>query len=540
LPGSGSPDLVASTVTTQALTVSSINGFLPGSGNPDLVASTVTVNSSVQEGEGFQFYVAVGTSVSDPRSTIQHSYDGQNWFPAESGGFDNNAGDIYGLGVATNGTTWVAAGASSDATSTLQYSSDGINWTAANSGGFDSGYAFSVAYSAALGQWLALGITGGDSTSTMQVSVDGSNWTGVNSNGFSGYAFGASYSDTQNQWVAVGANFDDFTSTIQTSPDGLNWTSATTGGFSGPGLGVLTTPTLWIAAGTADDHYSTLQWTTDFSNWLPAVTGGFDDLDGINVAWNSNTGSPFYVAVGASSNDPTSSIQWSTDGSNWNPALSGGFQAGEAAGIVYNPDDGIWTAVGKAAGGVNTIQTSTDGSNWNPVQSGGFHNNGSLAGTRVAYYLQAPETITASTIISGGSITTLALTVSSINCVPAGQGYTDTTTFQYNYMDSVKGFQTGVPLSNESTIGYVLNRPNAPIRYFNILFNGSNNGDIYAFYASTSVYTPYYFSTSVAGSTDFTEQALVPPISTASSQIVPLYLSTATGLTLYSVTLGFN
>ena len=508
-----------------------------GSVGPDLTVTRLTAVNSIQV--GLPSYVAVGASVSDPRSTIQHSYDGQNWFPAESGGFDDNGGGRYGLGVATNGTTWVAAGASSNSTGTLQYSSDGIYWTAANSGGFDSGYGNYVAYSSTLGQWLALGFTNGDSTSTMQVSFDGSNWSSVNSNGFSGVAFGASYSETTNQWVAVGANQDDATRTIQTSPDGLTWTSATTGGFSGGGLGVLTTPTLWIAAGSAPDHYSTLQWTTDFTNWLPAVTGGFDDLDGVNIAWNSNTGSPFYVAVGASALHPTSSIQWSTDGSNWNPALSGGFFAGERAGVVYNPDGGIWTAVGIAASGVNTIQTSTDGSNWTPVQSGGFYDNGTIAGATVAYYFHAPPTI-----ISGGTITTQALTVSSINGVPNGQGYTDTTTFQYNYVDPTLGFQAGVVLSTMNTIGYIVNRPLAPINYFNIAYSTVTASDTYFLQFSTvsappALYGPYYFSTVGSGVPEVYEQ-YISSISTTTTQPLMMCLSTSVGLTLYSLTLGFN
>jgi hypothetical protein len=424
--------------------------------------------------------------------------------------------------------------------STLQYSSDGIHWTAATSGGFDSAIGVGVAFSPALGQWLAFGATNGDSTSTIQVSTDGSNWVGVNPNGFVGSGRAASYSATTGQWVAVGDNATDGTSTIQTSPDGSNWTSATTGGFQPAGYGVLATPNVWIAAGQASDYASTLQWTTDWTNWFPAVTGGFDGLDGYNVAWNGNVGSSFFVAVGNSLIDPTSTIQWSSDGSNWNPIVTGGFDTGAgSAGIVYNPDGGIWTAVGKRAGGSNTIQTSTDGIHWTSVQSGGFYYHSFADGINVAYAFHAPATA-----ISGGSITTQELTASTINGVPNTQGYTDTTTFQYNYVDPVLGFQAGVVLSTMNTIGYIVNRPLAPINYFNIAYSSVTALDTYFLQFSTisappALYGPYYFSTVGSGVPEVYEQS-ISSISTTTTQPLMMCLSTSAGLTLYSLTLGFN
>jgi len=310
--------------------------------------------------------------------------------------------------------------------------------------------------------------------------------------------------------------------------------------------GLVATPSLGSATGSAPFYESTIRWTSDGSNWSNAVTGGFDGSNGFALAWNGDVVHPFFVATGWSLIHPTSSIQWSIDGSNWTPAESGGFADNNfQSGVVYNPERRNWTAVGSSGtgNGQGVIFESPDGKNWQPVLRNEFYGYGNA----ITYYPHGGFTtfVTSTTVVTqsltASSVSTTTVAASTINGVPYGQGYTDATTFQYNYVDPVLGFQAGVSLSNESTIGYILHRPYAPITYFNLIYSGSNNGDVYAFYLSTAVisYNPYYFSTATAGTPDFIEQLIVP-ISTPTTQVLPIFLSVATGLTLYSATIGHN
>ena len=139
-----------------------------------------------------------------------------------------------------------------------------------------------------------------------------------------------------------------------------------------------------------------------------------------------------------------------------------------------------------------------------------------------------------------------SLTVSSINGVPVNQGYTDTTTWQYNYIDPIGGsfvdgvvFPAGTP---DTSIGHIVQRPYAPITYFNMVYSGSTN-DAYTIYISNTSSNTIPISFSATGNDpDFFESTLTA-FSTVTSQVAQVYVSTATGnstLKLYSVTLGYN
>ena len=106
------------------------------------------------------------------------------------------------------------------------------------------------------------------------------------------------------------------------------------------------------------------------------------------------------------------------------------------------------------------------------------------------------------------------------------------------------GFQTGVPLSSITTLGYITNRPFAPIQYFNVVYSSINAADTYSLQFSTvsappALYGPYYFSSIGLGVPEVYEQ-FVPSISTSTTRPLAMCLSTATGVTLYSATIGYN
>jgi len=442
-----------------------------------------------------------------------------------------------GLGVGFNGTRLVAVGIGQ---SSIQTSVDGLNWAGANAEGIEVG-GYNVAYGN--GKWVAVGWTNGDSTSTIQTSTDGLNWTSVSSNSFS-IGFGVAYNSNTNLWVTAGVPSGDSTSTIQWSSDGVNWTSAQSG-FDGAGYGVATSGPLWVATGASPTPLNTILWSSDGSNWNPALTGGFDyfggPADAYGVAYSPQQN--LWVAIGNSSNDSRSTIQWSSDGSNWNPAQTGGFDVGGTlgGGIAYSAGQNLWVAAGYSASGA-TLLSSADGSNWSPALSGGFQPMYLAGGVGV---LAPNTTVDQGALISQSSIAVrsfYASTVlaSTVNGVPYGRGYTDSVSFQYNYTD-FSGFHAGTSLTNPSTsIGYVVNRPYAPINYYNIVYNGAT-AETYSLQLSSSVASATYtFSPATPGTPEFTEM-YISSISTATSQLVSLSLDPgASGLTLYSVTLGFN
>jgi hypothetical protein len=407
---------------------------------------------------------------------------------------------------------------------------------------------YNVAYGN--GKWVAVGGTNGDSTSTIQTSTDGLNWTSVSSNSFN-IGFGIAYNSNTNLWVSAGIPSGDSTSTIQWSSDGVNWTSAQSG-FDYTGYGVATSGPLWVATGSSPTPLNTILWSSDGSNWNPALTGGFDYFGGPADAFGV-TYSPqqnLWVAIGNSSNDSRSTIQWSSDGSNWNPAQTGGFDVGGTlgGGIAYSAGQNLWVAAGYSASGA-TLLSSADGSNWSPALSGGFQptylaGSGVLSSVPLAAGTQiTPSSITAQTLVVS-SISANAVSLSTLNGVPYGQGYTDTTTFQFNAVDPTVGFQTGLVLSTMNTIGYLANRPMAPIHYFNVLYSSITTADTYFLQFSTisappALYGPYYFSSLGTGVPEVYEQ-YVSSISTATTQALVVCLSTATGVTLYSATVGYN
>jgi len=476
-----------------------------------------------------------------------------------------------GAGVAYNGSRYVAVGfSSSNYQTSIQTSVDGIQWSNAVTGGF-AGMGMNVAYGG--GQWVAVGMTAESSADPIQTSTDGLNWSLANSNSFTN-GNGVAYNSNTNLWVAAGTATGSAQDTLQWSLNGVDWNPASSGGFSGNiAYGVATSGPLWIATGVDPTPRSTIQWSTDGSNWNPAESGGFHAVgaslgNAYNVAYSAHQG--LWVAVGNSFTDSRFTIQWSMDGSNWNRAESGGFDVGSVlgGGIAYSQVQNRWVATGDTPlGGTSSILHSVDGSNWSPATSGGFPNLNSGSEHASGFGVVATNA-KSGVFISPSSISVLQLTglsifastaaissfsadyasistanISTLNGVPSGQGYTDTTTFQYNHLDPVLGFQAGVPLSNASTVvGYTLNRPLAPINYFNFLFNGSNANDPYAFQLSsaTSNYGPFYFSTTAVGTPESYEQ-MIPPVQSTGSQLLSLSLDPGvSGLTLYSLTLGYN
>jgi hypothetical protein len=86
-----------------------------------------------------------------------------------------------------------------------------------------------------------------------------------------------------------------------------------------------------------------------------------------------------------------------------------------------------------------------------------------------AIYTSTISTVAVSTLSAG------SINAGSINGVPYGQGYTDTITWNYNYINGGGVFVAGIYISTTTTIGFLVQRPHAPINYVNMVFAGGSN-----------------------------------------------------------------
>jgi len=132
------------------------------------------------------------------------------------------------------------------------------------------------------------------------------------------------------------------------------------------------------------------------------------------------------------------------------------------------------------------------------------------------------------------------------NVVPLGQGYSDTATFQYNYVDTSGLFHAGIQLptgSDPVTIGTIVARPSAPLRYANIVYSTATATDIYNLVFSnspTNVMTFPFSSLEGGLSFSFSEIPIPPSGPFTNPLLYTLGVSTATGLYINSLTLGYN
>ena len=127
--------------------------------------------------------------------------------------------------------------------------------------------------------------------------------------------------------------------------------------------------------------------------------------------------------------------------------------------------------------------------------------------------------------------------------VPRGVGYSDTVTFQYNYVDGGGQFHPGIQLPSGAdpvTVGSIVVRPLAPLSYANIVYSTATATDIYNLTFTTNGGPVSYAFSSIAGGTSFSELTIPASASILNSQLYTLGVSTAHGLYIQSLTLGYN
>lgn len=201
--------------------------FAGGNGDDNTIAYSYDGISWTESGKNFQnsldniksnhsISVAVGYGSGNFGSFgIMYSNDSQNWSNITDDIF------IYAMGIAWNGTMWVAAGYGN--TYPLAYSYDGISWTGVGESVFNGGSvkALDVAWNGKL--WIAIGSNFGINSildNRIATSTDGINWTGLKLD-FCTDARGISWNG--HMWIIVGRGSNN----IGYSFDGINWIGST-------------------------------------------------------------------------------------------------------------------------------------------------------------------------------------------------------------------------------------------------------------------------------------------------------------------------
>ena len=284
-----------------------------------------------------------------PQSTIQYSLDGSNWTSVVRGGFATacNAasprGYAGGTGITWNGRMWVASGeglGAADVKSTLQYSFDGSNFFAANTAtGFVDpatpylNVTFRPTWNGRI--WLAGRAAAGVATNNACYSYDGSNWTTLSIPTIAGSVLNFTWNG--NYWLAFGLESATAGQSVAISPNGFNWTRATTHpavtangytrGAAWNGRNWLSLSDGAIAGQIAISHNNSI-WNSVTTTGRGTLTGvtvtpwNYYNPSGFNCNWQQTQGNIYwdgkkYYAIGAAAGGATNKIVTSSNGINW-------------------------------------------------------------------------------------------------------------------------------------------------------------------------------------------------------------------------------
>jgi hypothetical protein len=326
-----------------------------------------------------RYWVAVGSQTSDAKTSLKYSYDGLNWSNSIFGGFGNPAGT--GNAVTWNGEVWVAAGLSGGFTqSNLQYSTDGSNWFRSATNTF-TGAGLNGGGGIATDGTRFVAVGASDDGNTILYSDDGSNWSPGTGAIFADYGLAVAYSlygtadITLNNLGFYTKNQNTFltsTHSIATTDDVMNIDNTLFIDRPNRRVGILTS-----SPSVALEVNGTLKTTTlDTVN----MTNNVQVIDSLTLQ-GPFYASNIYVASGFSNASGTLSnqtLKWSYDGVNWNNNVTGGFIFTHSV-PVYGTRCNLWVAAGSNPSATSNaalaiVQWSSDGSNWNDALSGDFVN----------------------------------------------------------------------------------------------------------------------------------------------------------------------
>jgi hypothetical protein len=361
----------------------SLYSSFPNNGQPASIASTTLVNNTITLPQSR--IVALGNCNSSSNAII-YSDDGMNWTPANgivngSTGSSQNIFSLGGMGVAWNGSMWVAVGYG---TNTIAYSINGILWYPSNySTNIFSLGGRAVAWNGSM--WVAVGE---GISNTVAYSYDGLNWTGC------GMVTGIGNSVAWNglKWILVGQNGNR----IAESSDGKSWFIRAPDQILSIGYSVAWNGSIWVVVGSSTYNNTSIIWSSDGINWTGGnnASGGNSgtifSTSGRAVAWNG----AMWVAVGEGANN---TIAYSFDGKNWT-GIGNSIFTSYGISVTWHGALSMWVATGVNINlaGVNNIVYSNDGINWYPVNNAstvlsgtGTYGMGIGSSSSVIYYKNA-------------------------------------------------------------------------------------------------------------------------------------------------------
>lgn len=180
-----------------------------------------------------------------------------------------------------------------------RYSDDlGHSWT--DSGLTGSNRLRDVAYSADLGQWVAVGDGG-----TLYTSPDGVSWTSRTS-GTAENLYAVVWNPALSLWLTVGNN-----DAALTSPDGINWTDRTLGASGDDYRSVAVSDGgRFLVAG--DDGSNLLVWySDDGTNWTQVAIQSTKSFVGGAAVW---AGDRYVLATGGDAYESADGTSWTAHG----------------------------------------------------------------------------------------------------------------------------------------------------------------------------------------------------------------------------------
>jgi hypothetical protein len=314
---------------------------------------------------------------------------------------------------------------------------------------------------------------------------------------------------------------------------------------------------LYYAYGS-DSNYP-IRYTGDGSNWSNATIIGYDptnfysSLPPLKLAYNNVLGITMGVVPGLVTAflSNTASNVFAYDQFAYVPGNPVSFQSIRDVGFVlttdapsclYSPNTHAWAPLPIACD-PSTIVTSVIGqgtyvASLSNLPGQSYTDSNIAVGTSFNTADRWQNVISLQTTTSD-SLSVSTLSVSTINSIPAGQGYTDTTTWQYNYIDNVGVFHPGILISTTTTIGFLVQRPHAPINYMNMVFAGTI-ADQYIVDICYPASTMQYIVTNQTGlDPEFVE--ISTHLSTVSSQVLSVCIDpNSNAMLLHSFSLGYN
>ena len=323
-------------------------------------------------------------SSADKNWVVSYTYDGLNWSASTNGSlFSGSTGLLGTIDVATDGTKWVVGAGQGNV---LGRSNDGLNWTIITSANTLADSILGIATNGSM--WLAMGSKGVNGV--ILYSYDTQTWAPILS---SGGTLVQTYYDAYwsgSMWMVGGftAGVSGATGVLQYSYDGLNWFNTTNGDavFNSNVRSITSNGSRWVAVGGAINE---IAYSDNGLVWSGQSTSFFQG--GHNVLWDGGK----FIAGGQTTSPAgvgQSSIIYSLNGIDWYATTGCNDIFTLNSSMAYNGSFYVAGGTNLGIGQPRNYGYSTDGLTW--VPSSGFTATFTFAGQGIAS-IPAPYAIPA-------------------------------------------------------------------------------------------------------------------------------------------------